>query len=182
MRTLLTVLCVLTFAAQALAFPDTMPIVPGQSIGPVRLGMPEAAARQAAAAWEKASGCTIDLTVAGGVVTAIGTRYGACLWLEPPPALVTGGPIVLGIGGDADAMAAAFGIPLTFPIGLTDYDDIMVTLVWPHAGLAAVAVFDHLHLDEPWRSIITAVAVIPIGQEIPPYALVHGWLSDPANR
>ncbi len=69
-------------------------IVPGVQVGPVALGMLSKEAVHAAQAFDRATGCTIEILAAEGRVIAAGSRFGGCLALAVPrgiqPAMVRG--------------------------------------------------------------------------------------------
>lgn len=107
-----------TVVCPALGQPAETAIVPGHSVGPITLGMPVREARAAAARFEHATGCDIDLLVAGGVVVAAGSSWGGCLDLQVPPDArpmvmfrLSFLPAPIGVGGPPDVLVDAFGAP-----------------------------------------------------------------------
>jgi len=166
--TLVVILAVLFAAPSAFADVSAPAILPGIAIGPVRLGMTESDGRVAASAFERATGCRIDIMNAGGRVAAAGSRFGGCLELAVPdgpvPLVRVGGqmvPLATGIGGSPAALVQAFGKPAMFTLAPG-----IAALVWTNGLVAQVALADG-------GAVITYLAIVPAGTNTPPYPLLY---------
>lgn len=147
-------------------------IIPGVQVGPVRLGIPADEAARVALAFERATGCQIDLLTVAGRVAAAGTRFGGCLgvsvpqgapqsviWNGPPPI-----PVSAGIGEPASAFIAAFGDPLQVQLASE-----RVALVWRQGLVALVegihdsdGTVTYLAVVAPRRTAVPAIGYLRI--------------------
>jgi hypothetical protein len=165
----LTLACALAFAGSPASAQTPIPqILPGVSVGPVNLGMTEPEGRAAAEAFERATGCQIDIDVAAGHVEAAGSRYGGCLEItipEGPVLSVQMGPqrvpLVAGIGGSPIPLGQAFGTPEVFRLAPE-----IAALLWKNGLVAQIAVGDQV-------SVVTYLAIVPPGTTAPPYSLLY---------
>ena len=125
------------------AFPNPIPqIIPGVQVGPVKIGMSAYDAAGVALAFERATGCQIDLLIVGGHVAAAGTPFGGCLHVSHPR---TTHEVATALGlpptrwePDMDRPAsdfvAAFGNP--HEVGLNAN---RLALIWPQGLVAHVS-------------------------------------------
>ncbi len=155
-------------AGTTFAWTSSPQILPGVAVGPVRLGMTATQGRAAAAAFQNATGCEIDIHILAGRVEAAGSRYGGCLELAMPAGpvlLVQVGsqmmPLAAGIGGSPAPLVQAFGKPATFPLTRE-----IAALLWENGLVAQIALGDHV-------AIITYLAIVPAGTRTPPYPLLY---------
>ena len=143
-------------------------ILPGVAVGPVHLGMTEPEGHAAAEAFEKATGCQIDIDVAAGNVEAAGSRYGGCLEIAMPEGVVLSVqmgtqrvPLVAGIGGSPVPLGQAFGTPAMFRLAPG-----IAALLWKNGLVAQIAQGDQV-------SVVTYLAIVPPGTATPPYSLLY---------
>ena len=172
-RGFLVILPLIAFLVTTPAWSDepTPPqITPGVSIGPARLGMPEAQARRALAAWGLTEpGCAIDVLTDHGRVVALGTRFGGCIVLPLPRSarlgrLANAGGMVVpefgGISGSPGPLFREFGEPVRFVVNRS-----IAILLWPNGLVARTAT----SVDD---EVITYLGVVPAGTAVPPYRLL----------
>lgn len=124
------------------AFVDQIPqIIPGVQVGPVKLGMAAYDAAGVALAFERATGCQIDLLIVAGRVVAAGTRFGGCLHLSlsrVPPSVASTlelpplhwDPVM---DGPASDFVAAFGAPIEVGLNMN-----RLALIWSQGLVAHV--------------------------------------------
>ena len=135
-------------------------IIAGVQVGPVRLGLRADEGVRAALAFEKATGCHIDLLTANGKVSAAGSEFGGCLEVFVPQGIrrvvsrvgffqQPDGPFV---GGPASAFIATFGEYRVSRLGARQS-----ALTWPQGMIAHVAGTSF------WEGMVTYVAVVTPG-------------------
>ncbi|HLW48452.1 MAG TPA: hypothetical protein VKW09_11870 [bacterium] len=98
--------------------------------------MPATEGGEAAARFERETGCGIDLLVAHGVVIAAGSAWGGCLDLQLPRDTSAGPfflPVIVGIGRPPLVLVSVFGPPLVVRQGADS-----TALIFPNGLVAHV--------------------------------------------
>jgi hypothetical protein len=178
MRVVTGLVLAAVIVSPALGQPASTVIVPGHALGPVSVGMPATEAREAAAMFERKTGCGIDLLVEHGVVVAAGSPWAGCLHLQLPsdtPLMVVSDglsflpvvPVVVGISGPPVALVNAFGAALVVSQGADN-----AALIFPN-GLVAHVSGMHAH-----GGIVSYLAVQATGSMSVPQI---GHFTDEAN-
>ena len=137
-------------------------IIPGEAMGPVRLGMTEREAHVAAYRLAAQYDCNVDIAISKSHVAAIGTRDGGCLDLLLPNSLgrrdMDDGPKVsptafgIGIGGSIAALLYAFGPPIRF----VQLQNDAVAVIWRQGLITRAG-----SMSSPTGGTVTYLAVVP---------------------
>lgn len=163
--------------APALGQSGETAIIPGHSVGPVTLGMPAGAARVAAARFEQTTGCSIDLLVAHGAVTAAGSSWGGCLNLQLPSdtaaalmrlstdPILTSTPFAVGTGGPPAILINAFGVPSLVRRGVHTVVLVFANGLVAHTGATHMrsGVVDYLAVQAPGARSIPRIGYLADG-------------------